>query len=190
MPRPKRPRYIVSRPVTKGFIPDGTPKTGEAILSLEEFEAIRLSDFESMDQSQAATMMNVSRQTFGRILKSARFNLSKALVTGQRLKVKGGCYEMSDQRVGRGRGHGRKRQNETGILINTIDKRRDIMVENNRNQNKQDIDQGRGTGQGRGSGQGRGTGQGQGTGQGRGSGQGRGRGQGRKKGNGSRRNNI
>jgi len=114
MPRPKRPRCIVSRPITKGFIPDGILKTDEVILSLEEFEAIRLSDFEGMDQSQAATLMNVSRQTFGRILKSARFNLAKALVMGQRLKVKGGCYEMSGQRAGRGHGHGRKRRNRCG----------------------------------------------------------------------------
>jgi len=107
MPRPKRPRCIVSRPATRGFKPDGALKPGQVILSLDEFEAIRLIDFEGMDQSQAATMMNVSRQTFGRILKKARFNLSKALVTGQRLRVKGGCYEMSGQRTGRGRGHGR-----------------------------------------------------------------------------------
>lgn len=113
MPRPKRPRCIVSRPVTRGFIPDGSPEAGEVILSLEEFEAIRVIDFEGMDQTQAAAMMNVSRQTFGRILRSARFNLSKALVTGQRLKVKGGCYELSGQRPfrghGRGKGQGRGR---------------------------------------------------------------------------------
>jgi len=114
MPRPKRPRCIVSRPATRGFIPDGTQETGQVILSLEEFEAIRLIDFEGMDQTQAATMMNVSRQTFGRILKSARFTLSKALVTGQRLKVEGGCYEMSGQRTGRGHEHGRKRRNRFG----------------------------------------------------------------------------
>ncbi|MCK5696191.1 MAG: DUF134 domain-containing protein [Desulfobacula sp.] len=107
MPRPKRPRCIASRPATRGFIPDGATATGQVILSLEEFEAIRIIDFEGMDQSQAAIMMNVSRQTFGRILKSARFILSKALVTGQRLRVTGGCYEMSGQRPGRGHGRGK-----------------------------------------------------------------------------------
>ena len=120
MPRPKRPRCIASRPITRGFIPDGALKAGEVILSLEEFEAIRIIDFEGMDQSQAAEMMNVSRQTFGRILKSARFHLSKALVTGQRLKVTGGCYEMSGQRSGRGhgrgKGHGRGRGRGLGNL--------------------------------------------------------------------------
>lgn len=107
MPRPKRPRCIASRPATKGFIPDGVRQAGQVILSLEEFEVIRVIDFEGMDQSQAAVMMNVSRQTIGRILKSARYNLSKALVTGQRLKVTGGCYEMLNQRSGRGHGRGK-----------------------------------------------------------------------------------
>ena len=75
---------------------------GEVILSLEEFEAIRHIDYEGLDQSQAAEIMTVSRQTFGRILKSARFNLSNALVNAFRLKVEGGCYTLH----GNGRGHG------------------------------------------------------------------------------------
>ncbi|MCP3899834.1 MAG: DUF134 domain-containing protein, partial [Desulfobacteraceae bacterium] len=70
-------------------------------------------DFEGLDQTQAAQIMNVSRQTFGRILKSGRYNLSNALVNAYRLKVEGGCYRVHDngqghRRHGRGRGHGRK----------------------------------------------------------------------------------
>lgn len=105
MPRPKRPRCIISRPATKGFRPEGLEEKGEVLLSLEEFEVIRLIDFEGMDQSQAAEIMKVSRQTVGRILKAGRFTLSKALVEARRLKVEGGCYEIHGNGHGRG-GHG------------------------------------------------------------------------------------
>jgi len=108
MPRPKRPRCIISRPIIKEFRPEGIEAKGEITLSLEEFEAIRLIDFEGLDQSRAAETMNVSRQTFGRILKIGRFNLSKALVNAYRLKVAGGCYIINDNGPGNGRrGYGR-----------------------------------------------------------------------------------
>ncbi|MEA1966635.1 MAG: DUF134 domain-containing protein [Thermodesulfobacteriota bacterium] len=108
MPRPKRPRCISSRPGIKSFVPEGSPETGEVILSFEEFEAIRLIDHEGFDQTGAAAIMNVSRQTFGRILREARYNLSHALMTSKRLVVQGGCYEM--RRNGRGRRrHGQKK---------------------------------------------------------------------------------
>jgi len=108
MPRPKRPRSIISRPIIKEFRPEGVEEKGQVTLSLEEFEAIRHIDFEGLDQSQAAEIMNVSRQTVGRILKTGRFILAKALVNGHRLKVEGGCYEIQGNGQGFGRrGHGR-----------------------------------------------------------------------------------
>ena len=114
MPRPKRPRCITARPIIKEFRPIGVEERGEVTLTLEEFEAIRHIDFEGLDQSQASQIMNVSRQTFGRILRAGRFNLAKALVTARRLRVEGGCYKMHDGqwhgRHGHGRGRGRKSQ--------------------------------------------------------------------------------
>ncbi len=110
MPRPKRPRHIESHPDITSFTPDGIPFNGEIILSIDQFEAIRLIDYLRLDQSQAAEQMNVSRQTFGRILKQGRYNLSKALVTGKRLMVTGGCFKL--QSKGRGR---RRRGNKTII---------------------------------------------------------------------------
>jgi len=94
MPRPKRPRHIISRPIASEFKPAGVNSTEEIMLSLEEFEAIRLIDYEGMDQSQVAEVMNVSRQTVGRILKVGRYKLSKSIVEALRLKVSGGCYKI------------------------------------------------------------------------------------------------
>jgi predicted DNA-binding protein (UPF0251 family) len=90
----------------KRFIPEGITAGPEIVISLEEYEVIRLVDYEGMDQSGAAQIMNVSRQTVGRILKLARMKLANAVVEGHRFKVAGGCYKFRSQ--GRGR-HGRRR---------------------------------------------------------------------------------
>ena len=101
MPRPKHPRHIASEPLIREFRPDSGPGHDLVPLSLDEFEAIRLIDYQGLDQSQAAQIMNVSRQTVGRILKSGRYKQAKALVEGQGLKLGGGCYRI--------RGRGRRR---------------------------------------------------------------------------------
>ena len=110
MPRNKRPRWISKHPEVTGLTPQGIPETGETTMSLEEFEAIRLSDYKGYDQTEAATRMNVSRQTFGRILKQARYCLAESLVTGKRLTVGGGCYTMQ--------GRGQKRRRHRGRQTN------------------------------------------------------------------------
>ncbi len=170
MPRPKRPRFIESHPHVQGFTPDGIAHTGDTILSIEEFEAIRLSDYLGLDQSKAAEQMNISRQTFGRILKQARFTLSQALVTGKRLRVTGGCYEMQ----------GRKRRGRRGRT--TIELKEDTMTQeqktNDQTDRSNDQDQGRGQNTDRGQGRRQGQGRGQGGGRGRGQGQGQGKGDG------------
>ena len=94
MPRPKKPRFVSGYPTIIAFVPQGMPVTGEVFLSVEELEAIRLTDFEQLDQETAAKMMEVSRQTYGRILSNARSVVGEALVTGKALKVGGGTYQM------------------------------------------------------------------------------------------------
>jgi predicted DNA-binding protein (UPF0251 family) len=111
MPRPKKPRFVSGYPTLAAFIPEGVPITGEVFLSVEELEAIRLSDFEGLDQEAAANLMEVSRQTYGRILSQARHYISEALITGKVLRIKGGDYEFRGrggrQHRGGGRGPGR-----------------------------------------------------------------------------------
>ena len=106
MPRPKKTRFVSGYPAIAAFVPRGMAVTGEALLTLEELEAIRLSDFEHLDQEQAADMMGVSRHTFGRILADARGVVAEALVTGKALRIRGGTYEF--------RGMGRRRRRRGG----------------------------------------------------------------------------
>jgi len=110
VPRPKKPRFVSGYPTLTAFVPEGVPVTGEVFLSVEGLEAVRLSDFEGLDQEAAANLMEVSRQTYGRILAHARSVISEALVTGKALRVEGGDYEfrgMRRRRRGAGRGQGR-----------------------------------------------------------------------------------
>ena len=107
MPRPKKMRSVSGYPAMKAFVPVGIPQTGELILSIEGMETIRLSDFERLDQETAAGIMEVSRQTYGRILNQARTIVSEALVTGKALRIEGGTYVirgMAHRRHRRGRG--------------------------------------------------------------------------------------
>ena len=63
MPRPKKLRVVSGYPAIAAFVPQGVSITGEVMLSVEELKAIRLSDFERLDQESAANLMQVSRQT-------------------------------------------------------------------------------------------------------------------------------
>ncbi len=98
MPRPKKTRFVSGYPTITAFVPQGMPQAGEVILSVEGLEAIRLSDFERLDQETAAQIMEVSRQTYGRILGQARTIVSEALVTAKILRIEGGAYEMRGTR--------------------------------------------------------------------------------------------
>ena len=98
MPRPKKPRFVTNYPIPAAFVPQGVPVSGDVFLTVEELEAIRLSDFEDMDQATAAKMMAVSRQTYGRVLAEARSIVAEAIVTGKALKIQGGTYTLQQRR--------------------------------------------------------------------------------------------
>jgi len=104
VPRPKKPRLVSQYPFLTRFGPLQGAPSGEVRLSVEEMEAIRLSDFEGLDQETAAGLMQVSRQTYGRILSQARRTVAQALVTGKVISVGGGDYRF------RGHGPGRRRR--------------------------------------------------------------------------------
>lgn len=103
MPRPKCCRQVGKMPDANYFKPRGIPAVDleEIILHLDEFEAIRLADYEQLYQEDAATRMSVSRQTFGRIVDSARRKIADALIHGKALKIEGGEVSFSKIHPGR-----------------------------------------------------------------------------------------
>lgn len=96
MPRPKSSRKIVAPPLMKGYKPFGIPRREleSVVLSIDEYESIRLLDYEGMVQEQAAEQMNVSRPTLTRIYESARRSMAKAFVEGKMILIEGGNVEF------------------------------------------------------------------------------------------------
>src|SRR5690554_4661131 len=92
MPRRKRNRRIQVPPVIKGMSVYGVRgrKSNEVILRLEEYEAIRLLDYQNLTQEQAAVHMDVSRPTLTRIYEEARNKVATAFVEGRDIIFRGG----------------------------------------------------------------------------------------------------
>jgi predicted DNA-binding protein (UPF0251 family) len=96
MPRPRHCRRVAQLPQANYYKPRGIPLSvlEEVILTVDEFEAIRLTDLDGLYQADAAEKMSVSRQTLGRILESAHRKIADALVNGKALLIKGGPIEI------------------------------------------------------------------------------------------------
>jgi predicted DNA-binding protein (UPF0251 family) len=100
MPRPRCCRRIAGRPAVPRFKPAGIPAAAleEIVMTLDEFEALRLADLEGHYQEQAAERMDVSRATFGRILDAAHRKVADVLVRGKALRIEGGPVEWDSRR--------------------------------------------------------------------------------------------
>jgi predicted DNA-binding protein (UPF0251 family) len=119
MPRPYNFRRVCHLPQSSYYKPRGVPLSAlqHVNLTIDEFEAVRLADLEGLYQEDAAQKMNVSRQTFGRIVDSAHKKIADVLVNGKALSIEGGPYQLNTElaepneqppyrfRRGRGGGH-------------------------------------------------------------------------------------
>ena len=96
MSRPCKCRCVCGNPQADYFKPRGIPvsQLEEIILTLDEFEAVRLADLDGLYQEEAAKMMNISRQTFGNIIESAHNKIANAIVNAKALKINGGIVKM------------------------------------------------------------------------------------------------
>ena len=97
MVRPKKNRKVAFNPDVSYFKPRGIPLRSleEVRLTVDELEAIRLSDGEGLSQEEAGRRMGVSRATFGRIIQNARQLVADALVKGKAIRIEGGKYLLS-----------------------------------------------------------------------------------------------
>jgi predicted DNA-binding protein (UPF0251 family) len=66
----------------------------EVVMTLDEFEALRLADLEKLYHERAAEQMQVSRPTFSRIIDSARTKIADVLVHGKALRIEGGPIQV------------------------------------------------------------------------------------------------
>ncbi|MBN1611927.1 MAG: DUF134 domain-containing protein [Polyangiaceae bacterium] len=105
MPRPHKPRSVGHPPSVTYFKPRGVPMADlvEAVLALDELEALRLVDLEGLSHEQAADRMGVSRGTVGRLLERGRRVVVDALLHGKSLRMEGGPVVPEGRRVRRAR---------------------------------------------------------------------------------------
>jgi len=71
----------------------------EVAHTVDELEAIRLADLQGYYQEAAAEKMNISRQTFGRIIAEAHRKVAEFLVEGRALLIEGGNFTMDNLRT-------------------------------------------------------------------------------------------
>lgn len=96
--RPKKYRIVKISPKISQFSPRGRPgRPDEVSLTVDGFEAIRLFDLQALSQKEAAKSMNVSQQTFSRILKTARESVADSLVNGKIIRIQGGSYVINSR---------------------------------------------------------------------------------------------
>ena len=89
MPRPCKRRRICAEPSCERFGPvNGSAFCRETvIMTLDEYECIRLMDQEHLTQEQCAGQMKVARTTVQSIYSSAREKLADCLVRGKELRI-------------------------------------------------------------------------------------------------------
>ena len=101
MPRPKKCRRICCMPKSNLFGPLNTKYIEDKtiIMTVDEYETIRLIDLEGMKQEECAEKMNVARTTIQRIYNDARFKIASSLVNGYIIKIEGGDYKLCNDNV-------------------------------------------------------------------------------------------
>jgi len=89
MPRRKRLRRVVEPPHFKEYRAIGSDiKKRQSIeLFYEEYESLKLADYDFLNHKEASELMGVSRPTFARIYEGARRKIAKALVETHTIKT-------------------------------------------------------------------------------------------------------
>lgn len=96
MPRPRKWRKVCRMPKNRRFGPIDAElgNAGAVVMSVDEYEVIRLIDLQGFIQEEAAEQMNIARTTVQRIYNDARKKLAEALVNGKTLLIEGGDYML------------------------------------------------------------------------------------------------
>lgn len=93
MPRPKKCRKVCCLPKVTEFQPKGGT-SNQIILTVDEYETIRLIDKEGFSQEECAVYMRIARTTIQHIYNNARAKIAQALVDGTGLRIEGGNYTL------------------------------------------------------------------------------------------------
>ena len=98
MARPQKCRRICKVPQTDSFRPEKHRGEIPIIMTVDEYEVIRLVDLEEKTHEQCALQMDISRSTVQEIYENARRKLAACIVYGRKLVIAGGNYRVCDGR--------------------------------------------------------------------------------------------
>lgn len=98
MPRPMKCRKVCHLPLSCEFKPsvNGSKSTESVVLTVDEYEAIRLIDHEGFTQEECGNFMKIARTTVQEIYTNARRKISVALIEAKPLLINGGDYRLCD----------------------------------------------------------------------------------------------
>lgn len=98
MPRPRKWRKVCCLPESNRFGPLNAMINHEhfVVMTIDEYETIRLIDLEGFTQEGCADQMKIARTTVQRIYNDARRKLAESLVNGKVLRIEGGDYKLCD----------------------------------------------------------------------------------------------
>lgn len=96
--RKRKIRGVCALPKNSVFFPgEKNQENNAVVLTLDEYEVIRLVDYERLSQEESGELMSVSRATAQRIHRSARNKIATALVEGRTLRIEGGEYQLDKE---------------------------------------------------------------------------------------------
>lgn len=102
MPRPKKCRKVCCLPAVNMFAPSPYVEEGSIsnviVMTVDEYEAVRLIDKEGLSQNECSKYMNIARTTVQQVYNNARKKIADALVLGLPLEIYGGDYKICDKK--------------------------------------------------------------------------------------------
>lgn len=117
MPRPRVGKKVCCLPRHESFGPldKREEQVQTLIMTVEQYETIRLIDYEGMTQEECAQLMKVARGTVQKLYNDARIMIAQSFVDGKDIRIQGGDYLLYEEeekihgcrRCRRGRGRGR-----------------------------------------------------------------------------------
>lgn len=102
MGRRTRRRWVFKPPNNKYFVGTQPQMENCIILTLAEFEAMRLKHYNNLNQERAADSMGISQPTFSRILDISHQKITQALIEGKTIRVHGGNIDYKVSFIGYG----------------------------------------------------------------------------------------
>ena len=96
MSRPKNNRLVYEPPLFSEFKPVGVAAKSlqQNRLAIDEYEAVRLADYQGFSHEEAAEEMRISRSTFSRLVDTARKKIADSIVNGKVLIIEGGSIHF------------------------------------------------------------------------------------------------